>query len=142
MEQGREAWNWPFGRVNQRISNPPYLRSGMPFGTSRTAELNYSGVEIPNGYPETFKGGDGMNYIVNAQKAGAYVESVFGPPDMFITSEFQATLQGEHGILLMTPIDPDYFNASGHITLYNGNDCLSGACYFDSAINIKFWILK
>ena len=49
MEQGREAWNWPFGRVNQRISNPPYLRSGMPFGTSRTAES--FGIPLENWVP-------------------------------------------------------------------------------------------
>jgi hypothetical protein len=92
--------------------------------------LNGAGAEIPD-VAGTFKGADGKNYFLSAGKLEAYMTSIYGTPSVY-TSDFSNQLQGKTGIYIMRPNYPGQFGASGHATLFNGNDCVGGHCYFNA----------
>jgi len=112
--------------------------------------LNYTGRTIPvfynnQGSQRTQKGGDNLNYILDASSLLAYMLKTFPDNDLLHLKdktplELKTTLEGKWGIYIMIPKDRKLFGASGHADFFSYSGCLSG-CYFNDAKEIYFWEL-
>ena len=134
--------------LNSRIQNPNKYSNACAIRVSRA--LNYTNKKIPvfydnAGKQRTQKGGDNLNYILDAASLLSYMQKTFSnnPPlklEGKSPSEVKAILNGKWGIYLMIPNDRTAFGASGHADFWSYSGCLSGD-YLDSAKQIYFWEL-
>jgi hypothetical protein len=113
--------------------------------------LNYTTKKIPifydnDGKQRTQKGGDNLNYILDAASLLSYMQKTFknNPPLKLVgqtPSQVKASLNGKWGIYIMIPKDRTAFRASGHADFWSYSGCLTDD-YLDSAKQIYFWELK
>jgi hypothetical protein len=121
--------------------------------------LNYSGVTIPYIPDHTFQGTDGKYYFLGAAKLYNWMSKTFGSSGSSVITltqsqggsngeNFASLLSGNKGIYIMKPVDPSAttgFGATGHCTLFDGNDCIGGHNYFGNrggVSRIRLWILN
>jgi hypothetical protein len=129
-------------------SNPEKFKNACALRISRA--LNYSGVQIPNVPNSTFAGGDGKYYFLSAARLFNWMVKTFGTSSAIILSRsdggadgslFQAQLAGNKGIYIMQAAYPGEFHATGHASLFDGNQCISNHCYFNARGGVEKIIL-
>lgn len=102
--------------------------------------LNYSGVPIqPDSRWDTSSGADKKRYIFKVSHLIKFLKSTLGNPDITVKSKADmSALQGEKGLVVF---NVSWSDATGHATLWDGSGC-SDKCYYESASEVKLWILK
>lgn len=100
--------------------------------------LNYSGVIVHRGSWKTVSGADRMWYIYRVSDLLGFLEFSFGKPDKTVKNPRPNDFIGKKGILIFKV---NWSDASGHATLWNGNNC-SDHCYFPVALEASIWLLK
>lgn len=127
--------------------NPAAYANACALRLSRA--FNYGGLEITSsatGYK--VKGEDGKRYLLRVADIIALVKANFGAADI-VTSprglDVSSEFQGDTGILIFEV--SGWGNATGHVTLWNGDDC-GDSCYFVhstpnvTTTRVLFWELK
>ncbi|HDR2453010.1 TPA: type VI secretion system amidase effector protein Tae4 [Enterobacter ludwigii] len=110
--------------------------------------LNYCGIPIPsNSKYATVTGNDKKRYMFRVKDMIAFLPTVLGHADMSVASSTPAQFSGKQGIIIFT--GHGWRDATGHVTLWNGNIC-SDDCHFLGSpgngsfipTNATFWSLK
>lgn len=110
--------------------------------------LNYCGIPIPsNSKYATVTGNDKKRYMFRVKDMIAFLPTVLGHADMSVASPTPAQFSGKQGIIIFT--GHGWSDATGHVTLWNGNIC-SDDCHFLGSpgngsfipTNATFWSLK
>lgn len=112
--------------------------------------LNYGGMPIKQttkGYK--VKGGDNKIYLLRVKEMIAFIENNLGKADVTLqpknNQDVSSQLVNKKGIIIFKV--SGWGDASGHVTLWNGNDC-GDSCYFTHnqpnviTTEILFWNLK
>ena len=118
-------------------------------------------VNIPFIASWTAKGADGKNYFLSAAKLYNWMNKTLPNSKKLYNSdggrdglEFNNKLKPDKGIYIMKPNWPSApnpliqrpgFSASGHCSLYDGNTCMSGKCFFQAnggVAQVTLWILN
>lgn len=90
--------------------------------------LNYCGVPIPsNSRYATVTGSDKKRYMYRVKDMIAFLPTVLGNADMTVTSPTPSQFAGKQGIIIFS--GHGWSDATGHVTLWNGNIC-SDDCHF------------
>jgi len=106
--------------------------------------LNYDGVHIPQISGETVTGADKKNYIFRVRTMDSFLSRTFGKPDIAKGANSVPTdFRGKKGIIAFAV---QFSDASGHITLWNGEAAVDEA-YFTpetrhgaAMLGAKLWI--
>ncbi len=101
--------------------------------------FNYTGFAIHQGQWATVSGGDSKLYIYRVAEIRKFITATFGPPDKSFKTPFSPELAKEKGLIVFEV--HVWSDASGHVTLWNGNTC-SDHCYFPQASAVYLWRLK
>lgn len=159
-------------------TNSPGYRNSCALRMSRA--FNYSGFEVPKGtQPEgtmyRLKGEDGKAYFLQKEHLAKFIRSRWGKPEITVTAA-DKTVAGEHNVLnfntktysvkigllekskqkilqkrgLVIFDVRGWSDASGHVTLWNGEKCIDDTNYFDANLvsevayteKYEFWELK
>ena len=130
--------------------NPASYTNACALRLSRS--LNYSGYRIKNresGF-YTVKGEDNFSYLLRVKEMIKLIKSKFGSPtSTFLSSNtsmasVSGKLSGKTGIIIFDV--SGWSDATGHVTLWNGNTC-GDSCYFvphapATTDRILFWEIK
>jgi len=100
--------------------------------------LNYSSITVNRGIWKTVSGSDGKWYIYRVRDLLKFLDNSFGPPDKTVKNPKPSDFSGLKGIIVFTV---DWQDATGHVTLWNGNLC-SDNCHFPVASEASLWTLK
>ncbi|EPR3505036.1 type VI secretion system amidase effector protein Tae4 [Serratia marcescens] len=113
------------GKVESNIENGIF-ENACPIRMSYV--LNYTGIPIPSnsGYA-TVSGKDKKWYLYRVNDMILFLEKNFGKPDITVKSPTPAKFSGKKGIMVIQ--GNGWRNASGHVTLWNGDIC-SDSCHF------------
>jgi hypothetical protein len=90
--------------------------------------MNDAGYDISKS-SSTYKGADGKNYYLSSTGLKNYISNNYNLTSITTTNSSLSAFAGIKGIYFMQPISPAKFQASGHITIWDGNSCLGGHCY-------------
>jgi hypothetical protein len=105
--------------------------------------LNYAGMPIPAQAPSfaTLAGADGLRYGFRVRELKAYLQEVYGAPQLSFTYGRQggpppATFAGQKGIVCFDV--EAWSDATGHFDLWDGARCINHP-YFDLATAVHLW---
>jgi hypothetical protein len=120
----------------------PWIKNTCAIRMSRA--LNKGGYLLPKSYPglNVISGADGHWYAFRVSELKLYLEKVFGKPKLDYKNTRKsgtapALFQSKKGIIVFE-VD-QWSDATGHITLWNGNQCRANDCYWDKAHTISLW---
>ncbi len=106
--------------------------------------LNKGGYPIPKSYPglNVVSGADGMWYAYRVAELKTYLEKMLGKPKLEFknpkkTSSVPESFQSKKGIIVFEVAG--WRDATGHITLWNGAQCVANDCYWDKAHTVSLW---
>ena len=130
--------------------NPDSYTNACALRLSRS--LNYSGYKIKkreSGF-YTVKGDDKLSYLLRVKEMIKLIKSKFGTPTSTFNSSSTSMasvsnkLAGKTGIIVFDV--SGWSDATGHVTLWNGNTC-GDSCYFTphapaKTEQILFWEIK
>lgn len=153
------AWN-RFRETNVDVSSVGRLIGGkvqinIDAGTFANAcpirmsyVLNYCGVPIPsNSKYATVTGKDKKRYIYRVVDMIEFLRATFGKADYTADSPTPGQFSGKQGIIVFS--GHGWGDATGHVTLWNGNLCSDDCHFLGSPRNGSFiptkaslWILK
>lgn len=110
--------------------------------------LNYCGVPIPGGSKyATVTGKDKKRYMYRVNDMIDFLHAAFGRADLSVDSPVPGKFTGKQGIIIFS--GHGWSNATGHVTLWNGNICSDDCHFLGSAGNGSFiptnatlWSLK
>lgn len=111
------------GHVKHNI-NTKVFENACPIRMSYA--LNQNGFRIPHVKDKTSSGTDHQWYFYKVLDLKDFLFSTFGAPD--IISKKKDDFSGQRGIMFFDV--EGWSNATGHITLWDGNDC-ADHCYFE-----------
>lgn len=120
----------PVADVGKKIGGAVQKNIDMPVGGFQNAcpirmsyVLNTTGFPIPKGHSyATVSGADNRQYIYRVGDMMAYLERAFGKPDKTVKSPSPTDFAGMKGILVVK--GHGWANAKGHITLWDGSQCV------------------
>lgn len=142
------ARHYPRGRVEevkQRIGgrvNADWIENTCAIRMSRA--FNYASEETLIEFVpprSTISGDDGHWYYYRVNDFINHMKSNFGLPS--VTAAGDGTLstilpfQGKRGVIVFQV--STWSDATGHITLWNGNTCIVNDCYFEQATSVMLW---
>ena len=138
--------NYPKGKaseVKELIGgkvNYGWIKNTCAIRMSRV--FNYSGYEIPKkSSGKTISGGDKRRYFFRISDLKKFIISNFGKADYYATPPYDLTeLSKWKGIILFEV--KVWSDATGHITLWDGNSCINDDCYHKEASSISIWSAK
>lgn len=145
---GTMASNYPLGspeEVKEQIGgkvNYGWIENTCAIRMSRA--LNYSGCEIPKDKGlRSVSGADKKRYAFRVRELKQYLISQFGEPNLaYVNAEKTNTVpdsfKGVQGIIIFQ-VD-SWSDATGHITLWDGNQCVNNDCYWEKATKVELWI--
>lgn len=143
--------NYPFGdnaTVKKQIGgkvDADWIENTCAIRMSYT--INLSGVEIPYDGTKTISGANGKWHYYRIKDLQAYLENhnaIFGVPGDTDTSSllskpfFSGKIAGKRGIIIY---HKQFSNATGHITLWDGNSCIANDDYLNVATRVTFFHL-
>ncbi len=112
--------------------------------------LNYAGYPIPQTYRlkqralSTLSGADKLWYAYKDDELKEYIQELFGPPSIVVSSKAQTTgasrepFLGKKGIIAFDMTSGS--DATGHLDLWDGN-APRHAESFDKALKVSLWEL-
>ena len=125
------------GRVNSRV-----IRNTCVIRVSRA--LNYTGHPIPRRFRglRTIRGGDGKWYAIRVREFKNFLIRTYGPPDAVYVNRsgsnaIPRSFRNKKGIILFEV--NSWNNATGHVTLWDGNNCVANDCYWHLAQRVYLW---
>lgn len=142
--------NYPRGtaeEVKQLIGgkvNYPWIKNTCVIRISRA--FNYSGHRLKNRLRglSTISGDDGLWYAYRVREFVEYLTRNFGPPDFSVSrkagdASIPKAFFGKQGIIVFE-VD-SWSDATGHMTLWNGQRCVDNDCYWHRSKKIRIWIV-
>lgn len=140
---------YPFGSVQDVKSligggvNQNWITNTCVVRVSRS--LNYAGDPIPGNFKGllTVKGGDGKRYALRVREFKKYLISKYGQPDVThtntsLSANIPNSFIGKQGIIMFEV--SGWSDATGHVTLWDGFDCVNNENYWSRAQKVFLWV--
>lgn len=141
----RLAEHYPLGELEQVKKliggkvNASWVKNSCAIRMSRA--FNYGAFHIPriDGL-SVVSGEDKLWYAYRVREVMSWLKRLWGRPQVVINYATRIgvpeALLGKKGILA---VEVPFSDATGHITLWNGEKCIDDSDYFDMATRVSLW---
>jgi hypothetical protein len=126
------------GKVKQNLDSGVFTNT-CSLRLSRA--FNEAGLLLPfaPGQGNSSSGGDGNWYYPRLSTFENYVQDYWGAPMVIAPSDYPKAISGQPGLLIF---QVQFSDASGHGTLWNGQNTIDGSNYSSRSTQILFWPVR